>query len=168
MKKAVPKYPRILGIAPSTRGFGFALLEGLNTLVDWGVKSIEGDKNTGSVARVKAMIAHYEPDVLVLENTLVRPFHRAERIRRLTRRIVSVSKSQNVSVILFTREQVRRVFFGDDHGTKYALAEILSKRFPDELGFRLPPKRRPWMSEDSRMDIFDAVALALAVRKAKP
>jgi hypothetical protein len=132
------------------------------------VKSIEGDKNTGSVARVKAMIAHYEPDVLVLENTLVRPFHRAERIRRLTRRIASVSKSKNLNVILLTREQVRRVFFGDDHGTKYALAEILSRRFPDELSFRLPPKRRPWMSEDSRMDIFDAAALALAVRKAKP
>src|SRR6266516_1945216 len=106
MKKAIPKYPRILGIAPSTRGFGFALLEGLNTLVDWGVKSIEGDKNTGSVARVKAMIAHYAPDVMVLENTLARPFHRAERIRRLTKRIVSVSKSQNGSGILLTWEEV--------------------------------------------------------------
>src|SRR5688572_22008479 len=114
------------------------------------------------------MVAHYKPDVLVLENTLTRPFHRAERIRLLTKRIVSVSNSQNVTVILLTRERVRRVFFGDDHGTKYALAEMLSKRFPDELSFRLPPKRRPWMSEDSRMDIFDAVALALAVRKAKP
>jgi len=27
---------------------------------------------------------------------------------------------------------------------------------------RLPPKRRPWMSEDPRMDIFDAVSLAVA------
>ncbi|PYI83611.1 MAG: hypothetical protein DME26_14705 [Verrucomicrobia bacterium] len=115
----------------------------------------------------RLLIAHYEPDVLVLENTLARPFHRAARIRLLTKRIVSLSRSQNVSVILFTREQVRRVFFGDGHGTKYALTEILSKRFPDELSFRLPPKRRPWMSEDSRMDIFDAVALALTVRKSK-
>jgi hypothetical protein len=57
---------------------------------------------------------------------------------------------------------VRRVFFGGAGGTKHALAEIIAHRFPDELGFRLPPKRRPWMSEDSRMDIFDAVALVLA------
>src|SRR5258708_26633517 len=103
MKKTIPKYPRILGIAPSTRGFGFALVEGLNTLVDWGVKSIEGDKNAGSVARVKAMIAHYEPDVLVLEDTLAKPFRRALRIRELTKRIISVSKSQNASVTLLTR-----------------------------------------------------------------
>jgi len=32
------------------------------------------------------------------------------------------------------------------------------------LASRLPPKRRPWMSEDYRMDIFDAVALALILR----
>ena len=35
-----------------------------------------------------------------------------------------------------------------------------SKRFP-ELAPRLPRSRKPWMSEDYRMSIFDAVALAL-------
>ena len=57
-----------------------------------------------------------------------------------------------------------RVFFRDGPGTKHALAELLAKRFPNELGFRLPPKRRPWMSEDYRMDIFAAISLALAFR----
>jgi hypothetical protein len=69
---------------------------------------------------------------------------------------------------LFSRQQVRRVFFADGQGTKHALAEILAKRFPEELGFRLPPKRRPWMSEDYRMDLFDAVALALMLRSYQP
>jgi hypothetical protein len=41
---------------------------------------------------------------------------------------------------------------------------IIAKRFPEELGSRLPPERKPWMSEDSRMNIFDAVALALVFR----
>ena len=70
--------------------------------------------------------------------------------------------------VLLTREHVRRVFFGDDQESMYARAEMLAKPFPDELDLRLPPNRRPWMSEDSRMDIFGAVALALAVSKAKP
>jgi len=48
----------------------------------------------------------------------------------------------------------------DEQATKHALAEHLASRFPEELGFRLPKKRRFWMSEDSRMDMFDAVALA--------
>lgn len=76
-----------------------------------------------------------------------------------------MAASCNVSVVVFSRQQVRQVFFADGgEGTKHALAEKMAKRFPEELGFRLPPKRRAWESEDSRMDIFDAVALALAWR----
>jgi hypothetical protein len=52
---------------------------------------------------------------------------------------------------------------GDDPGTKHTLAKSIAERFPEELGFLLPPKRRDWMSEDSRMGIFDAVALAMMV-----
>jgi hypothetical protein len=66
-------------------------------------------------------------------------------------------------VALFSQKQVRRVFLGDAGGTKHALAEVIAERFPEELGLHLPPKRRPWMNEDSRMGIFDAVALALMV-----
>lgn len=159
-----PKHVRILAIAPSTRGFGFALLEGLDTLVDWGVKSVKEDKNARSLAKVEDLIAHYHPDVMVLENTSVKPFRRSERIRTLSKQLITLAATRKVTVALSSSEQVRRVFFVDGQGTKHAVAEILAERFPEELGFRLPPKRRPWMSEDSRMDIFDAVALALVLR----
>jgi hypothetical protein len=56
--------------------------------------------------------------------------------------------------------QVRAQLLGSAKGTKHALAETLAAKFPVELALRLPPKRRPWMSEDPRMDIFDAVGLA--------
>jgi hypothetical protein len=38
----------------------------------------------------------------------------------------------------------------------------IAKRFP-ELAPRLPRFRKPWMSEDYRMSIFDAVAMALTL-----
>jgi len=164
MKKTLPKYPRILSIAPSTRGFGFAVLEGLDTLVDWGVKSVTGDKNHGSIKKVQELIAHYEPEVMVLQDTSIKHSRRAARIRALSRKIIALAATRKVSVALFSHEQIRRVFFADGQGTKHALAEILAKRFPEELGSRLPPKRRPWKSEDYRMDIFDAVALVLVLR----
>ena len=44
------------------------------------------------------------------------------------------------------------------------MAELLVMQFPDELASRLPPKRKTWESEDGRMDIFDAVALAVVSR----
>ena len=164
MNKILPKYPRILAIAPSTRGFGYAVLEGHRILVDWGVKSIKGDKNAGSIVKVEEMIAHYEPQVMVLEDTATKGSRRSARIQALTKRLIAVAGNHNIKVALFSQKQVRRVFFADDRGTKHALAEIIAKQFPEELGFRLPPKRRPWMSQDSRMDIFDAVALALVLR----
>jgi hypothetical protein len=55
MNKIQPKYFRILAIAPSTRGFGFAVLEGEASLVDWGVKTAKGDKNKQSLAKVEKL-----------------------------------------------------------------------------------------------------------------
>jgi Holliday junction resolvasome RuvABC endonuclease subunit len=83
----------------------------------------------------------------------------------LSRKIVALAKSHKVMVKLFSQEQVRRTFFADGQATKHALAEIIAKRFPEELASRLPPKRKPWVSEYYQMDIFDAVALALKLRK---
>ena len=157
------KYPRILAITPSTKGFGYAVLEGQKLLVDWGVKSVTRDKNAGSIEKVEEMIAHYDPQVMVLEDTAIKGSRRSPRIQALTKCLIAVAERRNIKVALFSQEKIRRVFLGDVRGTKHALAAIIAERFPEELGFRLPPKRRPWMSEDSRMDIFNAVALALMI-----
>ena len=162
-----PKHFRILAISPSTRGFGFVVLEGEATLVDWGGKSVDGNKNARCLAKVDDMIAHYQPGVMVLQDCSSKDSRRSARIQKLSEQIVALALRRKVNVKLFSKEQVKRIFFTDGEGTKHALAEILAKRFPEELGCRLPPKRRPWMSEDSRMDIFDAASLALAFRARK-
>jgi len=117
---------------------------------------------------VEELIAHYQPGVMVFEDHSAKDCRRSVRIRTLSKQMIDLATSRTVRIALFSRQQVRRVFFADGQGTKHALAEILAKRFPEELGFRLPPKRRPWMSEDYRMDLFDAVALALMLRSYQP
>jgi RNase H-fold protein (predicted Holliday junction resolvase) len=164
MNQINPKHFRVLAITPSTRGFGFAVLEGKDTLVDWGVKTVKGNKNANSLAKVEELITHYQPGVMVLQDASAKDSRRSPRIRKLGQQIKKLAAVRKVSVKLFSREQVMKTFFADGQGTKYALAEILAKRFPEELGSRLPPKRKPWMSEDSRMNMFEAVALALAFR----
>src|ERR1035437_1954015 len=154
MNKVSPKYPRILAITPSTKGFGYAMLEGHKTLVDWGVRSVEGDKNAGSIKKVEELIAHYNPQAMVLEDTGIKGSRRSPRIQALTQRLVAVAEGRTIKVMLFSQKHIRRVFFGDWGGTKHALAEIIAERFSEELGFRLPPKRRAWMSEDYRMGMF--------------
>ena len=73
-----------------------------------------------------------------------------------------MAENQKIEVKLISGKQLRSLLLGNSKGTKQEMAEKLAKDFPDELASRLPPKRRLWMSEDSRMDIFDAVALAVA------
>ena len=43
---------------------------------------------------------------------------------------------------------------------KQSLAETIARHIPAFARY-LPPPRKPWMSEDSRMSLFDAAALAL-------
>jgi Holliday junction resolvasome RuvABC endonuclease subunit len=168
MKRAHATFHRILAISPGTRGFGYAVLEGHDTLVDWGVKSVTGQKNARCLVKVKEMITRYQPDVVVLENTLTKDSRRSPRIRALTKSIVALASKRNVKPELVSCSQMKRVLFVDSgEWKKHDIAENVAKRFPEELSLRLPPKRRPWMSEDSRMGIFDAVALALTLQSHK-
>ena len=72
----------ILSIAPSTRGFGFAVLED-KALVDWGCKTVRGEKNAATLAKVRKLIGLYTPTMLVIQDYSARPTRRAERIRKL-------------------------------------------------------------------------------------
>lgn len=165
MTHSQSKQHRILALVPSTKGLGFAVLETPSTLVDWGVKPATGNKNVHSLVSADGLLARYQPTVLVLEDPTAPDVRRAARIRILHARLVAVATRRTVKVKLLTRTRVRRFFLGEDApGTKQAVAEILATQFPDELGSRLPPKRRLWMSQNYRMDIFDAVALAVAAR----
>lgn len=156
-----PANNRILAIAPSTRGIGYAVLEG-EKLVDWGVKPVKGNKNAHSLVKAAELLALYHPSQLALEDP--ESTRRSSRIRKLHIQLVALAKRHTLKVKVLTRAKVRGAFFTDGEGTKHALASILAERFTEELQFRLPPKRRAWMSETSGMGIFDAVALAIAAQ----
>ena len=155
------KTVRILAIAPLSRGLGYAVMEGPDKLVVSGNKAILRNKNAGALAWVDKFIRFYQPGVLVLPDVTAADTRRAARIKTLHRKIVAWAGKQRLKVRLISVTQVRTQLLGTVKGTKFAVAQTLTGRFPTELGTRLPPKRRPWMSEDPRMDIFDAVGLAV-------
>jgi hypothetical protein len=153
---------RILAIAPLSRGLGYAVMEGPDKIVACGNKAVLRDKNAKALAWVNRFIQFYQPDVLVLPNVTAADTRRATRIKTLHRKIVAWTGKQPLKVRLVSVTQVRMQLVGESKATKFAVARTLAEKFPTELGTRLPPKRRPWMSEDPRMDIFDAVGLAVA------
>lgn len=148
----------VLAIFPSTRGFGYAVLEGPTSLLDWGVKGARGGrKNAQSLQRVRELFAFYRPDVLVLEDYEGQGSRRAKRIQQLIDAVAALAEKEKVVTAFFSRVEVRTCF---GLTTKRQIAEAVARNFP-ELEPRLPPVRRIWMSEDVRMNIFDAAALAM-------
>jgi hypothetical protein len=67
-------------------------------------------------------------------------------------------------VTKISNTELRIKLLNDPKGTKHEMALHIAKQFPDELASRVPPKRKLWKSEKARMDIFDAIGLAVAFR----
>jgi len=165
MNQTPIKNTRILAVALSTKGLGYAVVEGQDVFIAHGHKIVEGgDKNVKSFGWVENLIARYQPGILVLQDVLTKGSRRAPRIKSLHRQVMRLAAKHKLTVKLISGEQVRSLLLGNPKGTKQEMAELLAGKFPDELASRLPPKRKPWKSEDTRMDIFDAVALAVAFR----
>jgi hypothetical protein len=161
-----PKEFRVLAIAPVTRGFGFAVLEGQDTLVNWGVKVVsgKGNKNAKLLPKVEELIAHYQPGALVMEDASAKGSLRRPRIQRLVQQITKMAITQKANVTLFSREEVTKILFPDGHWIKHGLAQIVAGQFPEQLGSKLPPKRTAAMREHYQMGIFDAAAMLLTFR----
>lgn len=152
-----------MAFAPSSGGFGYAVLDGGDALVLWGCTHAKGDKNSQAIKKAEKMIQLYAPDVVVLEDSSAKGSQRRDRIRMLTKDLATVARKLGVKVVLLPRTAVRKSFFGEAKGTKHAVAKIVAERFPEELEHRLPPERKLWTSEAKRMALFEAVALALAL-----
>lgn len=159
----ISKQARILGLVLSSRGFGYAVMEGENALLDFGRKRIYGDRNEGTLAGIQQVINRNKPDVLVLQDvSCAKGTYRVPRVKELTRKIVALAKQQDLKLVKISGRELRARLLGNEDGTKHEMAVLMAQRFPDELASRLPAKRKLWENEDPRMDIFDAVGLMVS------
>lgn len=153
-------YPRVLAIDPTSRGFAYTVFEGPNSLLDWGLTEIEGRRLGRNLRRIEKLIERYAPAVLVLEDLRGQAARRRRRAHRVIQAASMLARRSAASTARFSRRTMRRVLAGTQAATKQTLALAIAERFP-ELTPRLPRLRKPWMSEDERMSIFDAASLAL-------
>lgn len=128
---------------------------------DWGVRNVRGPKNPQSVRAAAQLMQRYTPDALVVEDCRAKGRRRRERVRKLIDELTELAAANGVPVHRVSRTKVGQVFARLGATNKHRMAGVIAVRFP-ELAPRLPPERKPWMSEDARMAIFDAVAFALA------
>jgi hypothetical protein len=156
----VRRYALVLAIYLNTRGFAFVLFEGHLSPFDWGLCDIRGPrKHPQCVARVIKILDRYQPDVLVIRDTSSKKT-RTPRISNLNAAICEMAVQRQIPIYAYTRDQVREAFAYAGVSDKQNLAKLMAKDIPAFERY-VPPPRKPWMSEDPRMGLFDAVALAL-------
>jgi hypothetical protein len=149
-----------LAIDPASRGFGYALFEGPSKPLDWGVTSIRFQKNKRSLERIKKIIKYYQPEVIILEECNALGSSRCRRIEKLIDRVNDFATLQGIPIKKYSRSRIQEVFGMFEMRTKYEIAQKICEWLP-ELQPKIPGERKPWMSEDERMNIFDAVSLVL-------
>lgn len=159
MKNLFAKEIRVLAIDPVNKGFGYAVFEGPDKLIDWGVKSTKSIDKRRRLEQLFDLMERYSPDVIVVEDYADKGSRRGAQAKDLIRMILITASAMEIKTCALSPADVRNAFSQFGAATKYSIATILAKKFP-ELAPRLPPIRKPWMSEDYRMSIFDAVSLA--------
>lgn len=151
---------RVLSIDPANRGFGFTIMEGKEKIIDWGVKEVRGNAINGYINKVIELIDLYQPDIIVVEDSVHKDSRRCQRVKELIKRIIGLAKEKWIKTYSYSRSDIRKAFSQLGVSTKYKIAQAISKQFPG-LSPRLPPYRKCFMPEDYRMAIFDAISFAL-------
>ena len=161
---------RVLAIDPANRGFGYAVLEGPQSLLDWGVTGTR-TTTTGDLAQhAETLIDTYEPDMIVVEDYGLNIARQRRRAQAFLRVLARHAAKRHLRVCAFARATVRKSFADARARNKDQVALLLATRYPALLPW-LPKVRKIWMPEEYRMNIFDAVALGVTFfgsRKPKP
>ena len=140
------RYDLVLAIYPSARGIAFTLFEAPLSAIDWGVRRVRGEKkNAAYLQMIEAMLARYEPDVVVLQDTSSKGTHRSRRVTILNGAIGEFAEHHNIAVYAYSRTQVRLAFGHLRFTSKHAIAEEIAKHIPVFERY-LPPPRKPWMT----------------------
>ena len=155
MTALTPRLTLVLAVKPTHRGFGWAAFESPFTPFDWGIVEARLNAEAGALNAFQKLIERLTPESLLLE-----AFERGDETRptRLSRAMAALAAERGIRVELYTRGEVQACFAGVGARTRDEIAAAIARQF-EEFGHRLPPKRRPWESEDRRMALFAAIAL---------
>lgn len=160
--KASSRYSLVLSVYPNARGFAFVVFEGQLSPVDWGVKEVRGrQRHARCLLSITALIERYRPAAIILQDMSKTGTRRARRLRDLNDGIENMAEDYAIPIFRYSRARVREAFAPFGPVTKQAIAETIAKHIPVFERY-VPPLRKPWRSEDARMGLFDAAALALA------
>jgi hypothetical protein len=146
---------RLLALDLRNRRTGFVVLERPTKLLDWGVRTFTHKRlrpGVLTVDRIAYLLDYYSPKVVVVR--------RSKSSRRMMQRVRSETRSRTIDLRIFSARPVQQFFSERGCKNKYETALHLVGLFED-LRWKVPPRRKPWQSENHNTTIFDAAAVAL-------
>lgn len=146
---------RILALEVRYRRFGFAVLEEKPMrLLDSGTRTFY---SAGRISqRLAPIISIFDPCAIVVKLPTHKQSSHLSGVTANLRAIGAEAKRLSIRMESVTVQEVRCAFQEID-ATKDTIAAKITQIFP-ELHWKLPPRRKPWMSEGHNMVIFDAAA----------
>ena len=147
----------ILAIFPSSKGFGYALMESPTTPVDYAMVSIKRFKLNNYKNRIRALLGFFKPTVVIVENHLYR---KGKRVKAVVSTVYKEAARHHLKVYAYSREDIRNFFKSFGAFTKYEIASFIASEIP-ELKDKLGAERKIWASEQYHMPIFDSISLAM-------
>lgn len=160
MTVVCPEQGRVLAFHPTARGFGWVVFEPPFQPIDWGLVSARKDKNAACLKRLDHLLARFAPETLVLEAYDRETSRRARRIARLGVRARRLADDRGIQTAVYGRADIRAAFAEVGARTRREIAEAVARHLV-VFAHRLPPRRKPWDSEDAREALFAAAAVGL-------
>jgi Holliday junction resolvasome RuvABC endonuclease subunit len=158
----------VLGVHPTSRGFGFVVMTSPLSPLDWGFRGTLGkQKNAVCLDKIAALLEAHQPDVLAIEDSTAPGARRAARIKRLYRSISTLATDQAVDVQCYQRKAIKECFGDVGATTRYEIAVAIAKRVA-AFERLLPPPRKIWMAESPNVSVFSAAALAITYFASAP
>lgn len=152
-------YARILALEIRYRRFGFAVLErSPRRLLDSGVRTFASAATI--LQRLEPLISIFDPCMIVVRCPGHQNLRHRNDVQSMLRVIRMEAVRRSIPMEAVAVHEVRCAF-RESGETKEHIAATIAQTF-SELQWKLPPKRKPWISEGHNMVIFDATATGLA------
>lgn len=165
---------KILGIDPGTREMGAAIIEG-RRLLAFGVYTLRnGGRPRDLIDQARRIILtyieRYGPDVVGIEEPLLRPTKRAALVSVIAQELHARSHELGLRVVEISPQDVRRIVVGNPNARKLDVAQAILREGFDDLHDLLPKKPpHPIFGYNAKdrywLHMFDALAVALAIAR---
>jgi len=153
------KHPPVMALHATAQGFGYVVMSGPFSLVDWGTSRASRQKNATCLARLRKLLDRYDPHMLVLEDPSLTP-RRSARIQRLYAAIAGECQGRAIDLAVFSRAEMKSCYATIGAKDWQDIAEAVARQL-EPLRKLVPSRRKAWQSESRAMSVFAAAAIAM-------